>query len=238
VPEDTSINSIIKLSPRLKTVAGFVRPGAKVVDVGTDHARVPVYLVANGITEYALATDIKPGPLQNAKDTIESYELAGKIDLRLSDGLLAVDASEAEDVIIAGMGGDLIIEIIKGAPWLCAPSKLLIMQPMSQAHRLRAYLCKAGFHIVREEACLEGKRVYIALSARYEPGLEENFDESYFYIGELKLNKNEAAGIYLKKVKNSLNKKVKALREKTPGSPDLKELEDVIKTIDAALEEN
>ena len=219
-------------------VADFVRPGARVVDVGTDHAHVPVYLVANGITDCALATDVKPGPLQNAKDTIDSYDFAGKIGLRLSDGLLAVDACEADDINLAGMGGDLIIEIVKGASWLCDSSKQLIMQPMSRAHRLRAYLCEAGFRIIKEEACLEVERAYVVLSARYEPGSKENYDKAYFYMGELKPDKNEAAKVYLKKVELSLNKKAKALREKSPESADLAELEDILSKINAALKES
>ena len=101
------------LSLRLKTIAGFVKKGARVCDVGTDHARLAIYLKKSGIAESVIATDINEKPLLTAKRNIENAGVFG-IDLRLCDGLSFVNRNEADTIIIAGIGGNVISGIIDG----------------------------------------------------------------------------------------------------------------------------
>ena len=104
---------MIVLSPRLKTAADMVRKGVVAADIGTDHAYLPSYLVLSGICPRALACDLRKGPLENAAETLEHWNIADKITLRLSDGLDELSAGEADDIIMAGMGGILIAK----PPW-------------------------------------------------------------------------------------------------------------------------
>ena len=129
-----------KLSPRLLAVAELVREGAYVADVGTDHAYLPIYLCLSGKARGAVASDINEGPVQRAKLNIASHKLEDKILVLHTDGLRRVDILCPDDVMICGMGGELIAEIISGAEWLKKRRNRLILQPMTQADKLRDYL--------------------------------------------------------------------------------------------------
>ena len=105
------------LSLRLKTIAALVPKGARVCDVGTDHARLPIYLISEKIASRVIATDLRPLPLENAKKNVEYSGVTG-IELRLCDGLSAVKKHEADVIIIAGIGGEVISGIISRADLL------------------------------------------------------------------------------------------------------------------------
>lgn len=109
---------MIVLSPRLKTAADMVRKGVVAADIGTDHAYLPSYLVLSGICPRALACDLRKGPLENAAETLEHWNIADKISLRLSDGLDELSAGEADDIIMAGMGGILIAKLLERTEWV------------------------------------------------------------------------------------------------------------------------
>ncbi|MBQ7007325.1 MAG: SAM-dependent methyltransferase, partial [Oscillospiraceae bacterium] len=130
----------MKLSPRLKAAADMVRCGKKIADIGTDHAHLPIFLVENGICVSAVASDVRPGPIANAKANVEAAGLADKIQLRLASGLDKVSPDEADDIVIAGMGGILMVQLLEVAEWLKDESKHLVLQPQSHAEILREYL--------------------------------------------------------------------------------------------------
>ena len=104
---------MIVLSPRLKTAADMVRKGVVAADIGTDHAYLPSYLVLNGICPRALACDLRKGPLENAAETLERWNISDKITLRLSDGLDELSAGEADDIIMAGIGRNTYRQIAR-----------------------------------------------------------------------------------------------------------------------------
>ena len=106
-----------KLSPRLLAAAGFVRSGAFVADVGTDHAYLPIYLCAEGKIKGAVASDINEGPVARAMINVAGYRLGRKIQVLRADGLSGLDAYSPTDILICGMGGELIAEIVKSAEW-------------------------------------------------------------------------------------------------------------------------
>lgn len=185
----------IELTPRLKTIGDMVRKGVRVADVGTDHAFLPLFLVKSGIAVSAIASDINTGPIENARNNIIEYGCQDLIKLVRCSGLDGITEDEVDDVIIAGMGGELISTIIDNAKWLRNPDKHLILQPMSRANELRKYLFDNGFEITEEYIACEGKRLYTIISAYYY-GNTIKYDDVFLYVGKVLRNKNEAAKRY------------------------------------------
>lgn len=154
------------LTPRLRTVAALVPDGARLVDVGTDHAYLPAYLIAMGQIPSAIATDIRSGPLGRARATVEHYGLQERLQLRLCDGLAAVGADEVEAVTVAGMGGETILAILEQSPW--AFDKVCVLQPMSAVEELRAGLDRLGVPISREVLSREKDTLYVTMLLEHE----------------------------------------------------------------------
>lgn len=203
---------MIKLDARLKMAADEVRQGKRVVDIGTDHAYLPAYLIENSICPSAIAADIGKGPLENARKVVgASNDLSEKIELRLSDGLKEIKSHETEDIVIAGMGGILISEILSAAPWVKDEEKRLILQPMSHAEDVRKYLCENGFEIIKEKACTDGRHNYIIIVAEFR-NKENDKNEAFYYKGLIQSDKSEDAQRYHKSRMASLVKKRDALK--------------------------
>ena len=150
------------MTPRLYAIASMVPQGAFFADVGTDHAYLPIYLAENNLIFHAVAADINRGPLLRAKGNIKKYNLEEKIDTCLSDGFEELDGNSFDTASIAGMGGILIARILEKAP----RGKLYILQPMRDAHFLRAYLSSNGFELVDEKLAEEGNKIYTVIAVR------------------------------------------------------------------------
>lgn len=157
----------MNLPKRLLCCAEQVRPGAKFVDVGTDHALLPCYLVQQGQVAQAIAADVNEKPLMAARQTIAKQQCTDKVHTRLSDGLAQIAPGEATDIVIAGMGGELILRIVTDCDWVKHPDKRLILQPMTQMDTLRLGLCAAGFAIEDEVAVSEKGHDYTILRCVY-----------------------------------------------------------------------
>lgn len=155
------------LDQRLQAVAALVRQGTRVADIGTDHGFLPAFLVKEKNCPFAIASDIRKGPLDAARRTVEKEDLSDKISLRLGDGLSSVSPNEIDDIVIAGMGGETIAAILESAPWVKDKRYQLILQPMSRAECLHQYLLENGFEIQTEQLIQDGKHSYIVLSAQY-----------------------------------------------------------------------
>lgn len=158
----------IRLSPRLQMVADFVPQCACVADIGTDHGYLPVWLLQNGIAETAIAADIHAGPLANARQSADDYDLTERFRFILADGLQFPDAGDADIITVAGMGGETICSIMAAAPWLQKGYRL-VLQPQSKVTELVDWLWHSGFTI--EDAALSwdsGKR-YLALRVLGRP---------------------------------------------------------------------
>ena len=143
---------LFSLDSRLSLCASFVRDGVKIADIGTDHAYLPIWLLLNGKIESALACDINEGPLNSGKADVLRYDLSDKITLRLSDGLENVEECEADDIIIAGMGGELISRILSDCSWAKNKEKRFILQPMTKCEVLIKWLYESGFEIIEQKA--------------------------------------------------------------------------------------
>ena len=155
------------LSPRLQTVAELVPAGTRLADVGTDHGRLPVWLLQQEIVEQAVASDLRPGPLGRAR--------------ALAEKLSEISPEEAEVVTIAGMGGETIASILAAVPWTGQPGHRYILQAMSGMDGLRRYLSESGFSILRELLVPEGETLYIVLLA--EPGNMAPLSEGEIWVG-------------------------------------------------------
>lgn len=175
---------MIILSERLKLIKSLVPQGAAVCDVGTDHGYLPAVLMHEGIAKSVIATDIREKPLGNARENLERLGVSG-VELRLCDGLADVQGNEADTVIIAGMGGEVIAGIISRAPWLCDEKVTLILQAMTSCEALREYLAENGFYIEREITLTENGKVYSVILSRYD-GRKRVISPACKYIGEIK----------------------------------------------------
>lgn len=164
----------LELSPRLAALAALVPPGARLADVGTDHAYLPAWLLLAERIQRAVASDVNQGPLDRGRETARMYGVAEKISFRRCDGLEGLTPGEADTVVIAGMGGDLIARILQAAPW--TRQVRLILQPMSSQEDLRRWLLENGYGITGETLAREGEKFYQIFTATggekedYTPG--------------------------------------------------------------------
>ena len=168
---------------RLRSAIPYLKKGGRVIDVGTDHAYLPIYLVREGIVREALACDINRGPIDSARSNIASAGLERQISTLQTDGLHGAEGFAPDDVMIFGMGGELIVRILSEAPWVKDGSIGLILQPMSRAHTLRAWLCENGFAITGESLTYEDK-YYQTIAARYAPDASERYSEEECLLGK------------------------------------------------------
>lgn len=195
----------IKLDERLNSCAEYVRNNSVVADIGTDHAYLPAALLLSGRIKKAIGCDINEKPLESAKQTVLKYNLSDKISLRLCNGLQGVNADEFDDLVIAGMGGEMIISILSDAEYIKNSKYRLILQPMSKAHLLRKFLCESGFCIIDETASVSSGKVYTVICAQF-CGKVHNNDEYFYYVGALADKYTAEAALYRKKIKSAIQK--------------------------------
>ena len=181
---------MISLDSRLSLCASFVHNGCRLADIGTDHAYLPVYLCQKGVIKSAIAADINPDPLKSGQKTIAEAGLDGVIQTRLSDGLEKIAPGEADDIVIAGMGGELIAKIIGSWEYSRDSEKRFILQPMTKSELLIEWLCKNGFEIIDQDCCVASNKCYTVLLVQYS-GEPQNHGETFFYLGRLEPQKNE-----------------------------------------------
>ena len=155
-----------ELSPRLRMVGELVPAGARLADVGTDHAYLLAVLILEEKIPRAVAADLRRGPLDRARATVREYGLTERVAFRLCDGLTGIRSDEVDAVAIAGMGGETIAAILSAAPWVREGDVPLILQPMSSMPDLRGWLRENGFRIETERLAREGEMLYTALLVR------------------------------------------------------------------------
>lgn len=175
-----------KLSKRLETIAALVPNGARVCDIGTDHGYLAIELLKSNRATTVIATDIGEKPLLNAKKNIEKADLADKIILHLCDGLSGIKKGEADTVIIAGMGGEVIAGIMNNGCKIAKDSNItFILQPTTSPEILRRFLCENGYKIISEIPVFENNKIYSVMKVSYIC-TPTNPDIGYFFTGEVK----------------------------------------------------
>ena len=169
----------IPISKRLLCCASFVRPGAKVADVGCDHGYLGIWLLREGIASFVDASDLRPLPLEKAKANSLQYGTADRMRFHVADGLRDIDPAAVDTVVCAGMGGDCIAHILEEAPWVRNPAVSLILQPQTSGNDLRRYLGENGFSIEQEQLVRDGGFLYFTILARYGGGRPLSPGEQY-----------------------------------------------------------
>lgn len=154
------------ITPRLKMILDHIT-GNVIADLGTDHAYIPIELAKKGGFQGLIATDVRPGPLAAAREHIKKAGVEDKIDLRLGSGLDPLAENEADTVLICGMGGILISEILASDLKKAKHVSLFLLQPMNGQYELRKWLIKHSFEILEEDISCEGFKVYSLILARY-----------------------------------------------------------------------
>lgn len=197
----------IKLTSRLETIASLVTKGSKVADIGTDHGYIPVHLLKNNIVPFAILADINKGPLDNGKRFVKWNNLLDKVDFRLGSGIDVLHQGEVDEVIIAGMGGILISDILENKKEVAHRLKKLILQPMQAQNKLRMYLLENGYEIIDEVLVREDFRIYEIIVAEYTGKYSEVENEIYFEVGEKLVQKRDPL------LKDFVDKKLKSYKD-------------------------
>lgn len=156
----------IPISNRLLLCAEFVPRGSRAADIGTDHGYLSIYLLREGICPFVTAADLREQPLQKARENAARFGVSEKMRFFLSDGLQGIPPDAADTIIMAGMGGDLMVRILEAAPWVCDDRYTLILQPQSAGQALRQYLAEHSFVIEREALAKDGHFFYTVLRAK------------------------------------------------------------------------
>ena len=233
VPRKIKMN-IPKISKRLLAAASFVREGVFVADVGTDHAYLPIYLYKTGKIAGGVASDINKGPVERAMENILSYGADKKISVVLTDGLRKIEEYSPDDVMILGMGGELIVKILSEAPWVKNKKYRLILQPMTHPEITRKYLYENGFSIV-DECIVDDEKIYQIICAEHSGKIEEitNVSECELMFGKLNIERrSELLFELLKRTKKVFEERIKG---KQIAGADSSEEEKMIKNIDMII---
>ena len=177
------MNNIINISERLKCAASLVNKGARVADIGTDHAYLPIYLVQNGISNKVYACDVRKEPLRRAKLHIDEYGLSDKITTQLCDGLKGINKGDVDTVTICGMGGKLMKNILKAGIDKLGDNTQLVLSAQSELRDFRKYLLETGIDIKSEHMLLEDGKYYFIFDCVYNTQ-----DEYYLNVTNIQQN--------------------------------------------------
>lgn len=196
---------LFTLDDRLLACASLVSRNARLADIGTDHAYLPVWLSLKGLISRAVASDIKPSPLESGKATAEKYGV-GCIDFRLGNGLdVIAGEDDITDIVIAGMGGDIISEIICRCTLAKNKRLNIILQPMTKSEELIRNLYKNGFEIVKQKCAVSNGKCYTVMKVSYS-GRRLEADCKLCYLGKLDLSDDKARRFVLQHITHLENK--------------------------------
>ena len=202
----------MELSKRLQAVADLVSSGVTVADVGTDHGYIPIYLVECGKNKCAIAMDINRGPLDRAEAHIRMHGLGEQIKTRLSDGVKKLQIGECDCVIVAGMGGGLVIKIMEDGEEIFRNLTEFILQPQSEIAKVRQYLCEHNYRIIAEDMVLEDGKFYPMM--KVANGSAEEYSTLELRYGKLLLReKHPVLKLFLEKEEKTKEQICRQLRK-------------------------
>ena len=184
---------MIELSKRMQSVADMIQPCDAVGDIGCDHAFVSIYLVEQRRAKRVIASDVRRGPIAIAKRNIEAMNLSDQIEIRMGDGLDTIVPGEVNAVVLAGMGGMLMIDILERGEEVVTRCDQLVLQPQSDIEKVRRYLAEKGYHLADEQMLIDAGKYYNLLDVRvHEMVQKDEYDCSkladdwcYMYGGSL-----------------------------------------------------
>ena len=190
----------MRLSDRLERIAATAAAVTEgyVADVGTDHGFVPIRLVESGNVKQVIAMDVRKGPLARASEHVQAYHMEGQIKVRLSDGLKELTPGEADTVIIAGMGGELMLRILKDGAHMYNSVKHYLLSPQSELSVFRHGLEELGFSILEEQMLFDEGKYYVILQV--SPGsMHYTHEYEYRYGADLIRKKDPVLRAFLER---------------------------------------
>lgn len=192
----------MKLTNRLNAVVGLIT-GKTVADVGCDHGKVPIKLILDNKCIKVIASDVNKGPVDACRKNVAKFGLSDKIDVRCGSGISVLATGEVDTVVIAGMGGELIADIIDSEKEIADSVNEFILQPMTSEEELRNYLQNNGYSIYNETLAAEGEKIYVIM--RVSKG---NDNDNIYFPSKLKHNDIELVDSYFAKVSKRLTQKI------------------------------
>ena len=217
------------LDARLRLIVSMVRPGRLAADVGTDHGKLIAHLVGTGKAVGGCATDIRPGPLSKAEELVKELGLQDNIRVLLCDGLSAVEDHMAQEIVIAGMGGDTIVHILEEWPHSKQEDKHFLLQAMTKPEVLRGWLWQNGFDIAEERCASQSGHVYSVMSVYYT-GQTRTPDELMLCLGTINDFAQPDAQAYGRKILYQLEQKVLGMEKSGQDAARWRSLMERIKT--------
>lgn len=226
------MNEAIKLSPRLRCAASMVREGAFVADVGTDHAYLPIALALEGRIRGGVASDINRGPVERGRKNIVEHALGDKIAVIMTDGLSGIEQYAPDDILILGMGGELIARILSDAPWTKSQNIRLCLQPMTHAEILRSFLLSNGYSIIDEQLAEEDGRIYQLISAQYTEQ-SEAYTAAELLLG--RINAQRCSDTFVRLARNTADTLLRRVRGKQSAGSDARAELELISEINSMI---
>jgi len=203
----------IIISDRLIMIANMVQVCDFVADIGTDHALLPIYLISNKTCRKVVAGDVRKGPIKAANKNIESYDMQNYIETRIGSGLDIIKNEYADCVIIAGMGGQLICNIIENNKDIAKRIRTLILQPNTAHYEVRKYLNDNGFTIDDENTLRDGAHVYLGIACHFtREKIQKERNSIEFHTGWILQNKPQGQ-IYFKNLYNKTKRIVDGMKD-------------------------
>lgn len=238
---------MIELSKRMQSVADMIQPCDAVGDIGCDHAFVSIYLVEQHRAKRVIASDVRRGPIAIAKRNIEAMNLSDQIEIRMGDGLDTIVPGEVNAVVLAGMGGMLMIDILERGEEVVTRCDQLVLQPQSDIEKVRRYLAEKGYHLADEQMLIDAGKYYNLLDVRvHEMVQKDEYDCSkladdwcYMYGGSLLRKKDPVLRSWLVKQRDTTAGLINSLSGKNTenAAKRLKTVKAEQKTICAVLKQ-
>lgn len=229
----------MELSSRLRAIAEQVPKGARLADIGTDHAYLPVWLLRNYFIPFAIASDFREGPLKRGMETAKQWGIPlEQIAFRCADGLTGILKGEVDTIVIAGMGGETIAHILDQTTWSHEPYMRFLLQPMSSIPELRRYLQKSAFYIEKESVVFEQGKYYTILVVK--PGHMEELTLGEEWAGRQEKGENEPyRAAYLEDLIGRREKALGGMRNSVSGvsNEQIQEQEQILSELQQMREE-
>lgn len=235
----------MQISKRLKEVAHLVTKGSRVADIGCDHAYTSIYMIEKEIASNVIAMDVNQGPIDRAKENIKRYRMENRIQVRKSNGLDRLETGEVDTVLIAGMGGALMVQILMAHPKILSEVQEVVLQPQSEVFKVREMLSEQGFSIVMERMMIEDDKYYVMMKGKRSSGLAnpsffQMMSQEHYHFGRLLLEeKNPILYSYLCKEKEMYHRIYQGLNQDKTSSKifqRVSELREILICIEKALQ--
>ena len=179
----------MELSKRLNWILNIMYKCDVIMDVGTDHGYIAIELIKRNLADKVIASDINKDPLNKAKLNVSLEGLSNKIELRLGGGLTPVKDKEVNGVLIAGMGGNLIRDILENDIKKVKNMDYLVLQPAQNPEVLREYLYISDYEIIDEDVCFDEGKYYEVFKVKYKENNSTKLENIFYEVSPILLNK-------------------------------------------------